>query len=266
MRRPDPPRESFVERRIREAMEGSKLSSLKGYGKPLNLEDGGDPGRDDWASNHVLKNAGMLPPWMELGKDIDKLEDTLTKHVADHTRWVTEINRVTAEMTQVDLERRRDGIQAIHRRHLARFAAVVDTLRHKVDRFNFIVPVPNLARAPIRREARIHMLRMAFRAIADRYGWPDQPVPAPIAIEDDDVPVRVLRLFNDSPDISNDFIPDWEVDEEEQIENRRKRALALNRKVDRRKANGIPLEWLAAINPIGHAANLLRKRKAEQGE
>lgn len=265
MRRPDPPRESFVERRIREAMEGSQLSKLKGYGKPLNLEADGDPSRDDWASNHVLKNAGMLPPWMELGKDIDKLEDTLAKHRADHERWIGEINRVTAEMTRVDLERRREGIQAIHRRHLARYGAGLDTLRHKVDRFNFIIPVPNLARAPVRREARLQSLLDDFRAIADRYGWPDQPLPAPVPVEDDDVPVKVLRLFDDSPDISNDFIPDWEEDEAAQAENRRQRTLALNRKVGRPRSSGVPLEWLAAINPIGHAAELFRKRKSEQG-
>ncbi|MHB8958051.1 MAG: DnaJ family domain-containing protein [Candidatus Limnocylindrales bacterium] len=64
--------ESLVERQIREAMEDGKFDNLPFQGGPLPKED--DAYAGEWAlAHHVLKNAGMAPPWIEADKDAREL-------------------------------------------------------------------------------------------------------------------------------------------------------------------------------------------------
>ena len=66
--------ESLVERQIREAMEAGKFSGLPFQGEPLPKED--DTYAGEWAlAHHVLRNAGMAPPWIEADKDVRALLD-----------------------------------------------------------------------------------------------------------------------------------------------------------------------------------------------
>lgn len=66
--------ESLVERQIREAMEAGKFSGLPFQGEPLPKED--DTYAGEWAlAHHVLRNAGMAPPWIEADKGVRALLD-----------------------------------------------------------------------------------------------------------------------------------------------------------------------------------------------
>ena len=66
--------ESLVERQIREAMDEGKFDNLPHQGEPLPKED--DAYAGDWAlAYHVLKNAGVAPPWIEADKDVRALLD-----------------------------------------------------------------------------------------------------------------------------------------------------------------------------------------------
>lgn len=66
--------ESLVERQIREAMEQGKFDNLPFQGQPLPKED--DAYAGEWAlAHHVLRNAGMAPPWIEADKDVRALLD-----------------------------------------------------------------------------------------------------------------------------------------------------------------------------------------------
>jgi hypothetical protein len=61
--------ESWVEQAISEAQERGEFDNLPGQGQPLVIEENREAG--DWEMGfHALKNADMLPPWMELNREV----------------------------------------------------------------------------------------------------------------------------------------------------------------------------------------------------
>jgi hypothetical protein len=64
--------ERIAERKIEEAIEEGLFDNLPGKGQPLNLED--DPMTPPHlrAANKILKNAGVLPDWMQADIEIEK--------------------------------------------------------------------------------------------------------------------------------------------------------------------------------------------------
>jgi len=55
----------IIEQKIREAREEGKFDNLRGHGRPLNLDD--NPFEDPaWqTANHLLKENGFRPDWLE---------------------------------------------------------------------------------------------------------------------------------------------------------------------------------------------------------
>lgn len=68
----------IAERRILEAMERGEFDDLPGKGKPLRLEDD-DPmvPEELRMAYRLLKNAGLLPPELEIRREILRLQDLL---------------------------------------------------------------------------------------------------------------------------------------------------------------------------------------------
>jgi len=68
----------IAERRILEAMERGEFDDLPGKGKPLNLEDD-DPmvPEELRMAYRMLSNAGLLPPELEVRKELLRLQDLL---------------------------------------------------------------------------------------------------------------------------------------------------------------------------------------------
>jgi hypothetical protein len=61
--------ESWVEQAISEARERGDFDNLPGYGQRLVIEENREAG--DWEMGfHLLKNAEMSPPWMELNREV----------------------------------------------------------------------------------------------------------------------------------------------------------------------------------------------------
>jgi len=62
---------SLVDKKIREAMEAGEFDSLAGTGQPIDLSE--NPFEDpDWRTAHrLLRNAGLVPSWIEERKAID---------------------------------------------------------------------------------------------------------------------------------------------------------------------------------------------------
>jgi DnaJ-like protein len=61
--------ESWVEKAISEAQERGDFDNLPGRGEPLVIEENREAG--DWEMGyHLLKNAEMSPPWMELNREV----------------------------------------------------------------------------------------------------------------------------------------------------------------------------------------------------
>jgi len=68
--------EKLVEERIKKAQKDGLFDNLEGARKPLNLDDMNVP--DDLRLAHkILKNAGFLPPEVELKKKITHTEQLL---------------------------------------------------------------------------------------------------------------------------------------------------------------------------------------------
>lgn len=70
--------DEWAERHIEKALQKGELSSLKGEGKPLILEDNSHVPESLRASYHLLKNAGFLPPEMQDRKEALSLAEILS--------------------------------------------------------------------------------------------------------------------------------------------------------------------------------------------
>jgi hypothetical protein len=68
--------EDLVEQRIKQAQEKGEFDNLKGANKPLKFEDEHIP-QELRLSHKILKNAGFLPPEVELKKKISQTEQLL---------------------------------------------------------------------------------------------------------------------------------------------------------------------------------------------
>lgn len=64
--------ETLIERQIREAVAEGKFDDLPHQGEPLPNDD--NPMAGDWGlAFHVLRNAGVAPPWIAADKDVREL-------------------------------------------------------------------------------------------------------------------------------------------------------------------------------------------------
>ncbi len=60
---------SWIDEAIAEARERGDFDNLPGAGEPLQIKE--NPLAGDWEmAFHVLENAGMAPPWMEMSREI----------------------------------------------------------------------------------------------------------------------------------------------------------------------------------------------------
>lgn len=67
----------IAEKKILEAMDNGEFDDLPGKGKPLQLEDDSHIPMDIRLGHKILKNAGCLPPELELRKEIFTVEELL---------------------------------------------------------------------------------------------------------------------------------------------------------------------------------------------
>ena len=71
--------DELAERKIVEAIERGDLDDLPGKGKPLKLEDDALVPEELRAGLRLLKNAGYLPPDLQLRKEIDSVETLIVQ-------------------------------------------------------------------------------------------------------------------------------------------------------------------------------------------
>ena len=77
---------TVAERKIREAMARGEFDNLAGAGKPLPEEDLSGVPEELRMAYKVLKNAGCLPPEVELRKEIVSLRDLVRSTEDDEER------------------------------------------------------------------------------------------------------------------------------------------------------------------------------------
>lgn len=69
--------EKLIESRIKKAQDDGAFEDLPGSGKPLEMEDDHHIPEDLRLAHKILKNAGCLPPEVQLRKEIRTTEDLL---------------------------------------------------------------------------------------------------------------------------------------------------------------------------------------------
>jgi DnaJ homologue, subfamily C, member 28, conserved domain len=132
MKRPPPPSGAvsflhrIAEQRILEAQREGAFDNLPGKGKPLELEDLSWVPEELRIGYHVLKNAHVLPPEVELLKDIHVLED-LIKHVEEEDERRALARSLQWKMIRLDLLKRRSldlgVVRGYGRKLIAKFQA-----------------------------------------------------------------------------------------------------------------------------------------------
>jgi hypothetical protein len=123
--------QSIVEERIRKAQEEGLFDNLPGKGKPLRLDDDSRIAPHLRASYRILRNAGILPPEMQLRKEISDLRQLLSEVQCetDAKVLVREINEkilasnimggfsVSSDMDQIYSEKVVDRLRTRKARH-----------------------------------------------------------------------------------------------------------------------------------------------------
>lgn len=97
---------AIAERKIQEAMERGEFDGLPGKGKPLDLEDEVMVPPELRLAYKVLKNAGYLPPELELHNEIVRLRD-LIDAVADETEKRARIKELNVKLLRFNILARR---------------------------------------------------------------------------------------------------------------------------------------------------------------
>jgi membrane peptidoglycan carboxypeptidase len=115
--------EHLAEKRIAEAMARGDFDDLPGAGKPLTLEDDGMVPEDLRAAYRMLRNAGYLPPELQLLNEIRNAEDLL--RAMDESPERQRITQRLAVLRARLGERRSRALEAV---------AYRDRLRHTLDR------------------------------------------------------------------------------------------------------------------------------------
>lgn len=98
--------EIIAEERIREAMARGEFANLPGAGKPLRVEDDVMVPEDLRLAYKVLKNAGCIPPELELRKEILTLRDLL-RTIEGEDAKMDIVRKLNAKLLKLNLMGRR---------------------------------------------------------------------------------------------------------------------------------------------------------------
>ena len=96
----------LAEERIRDAQQKGAFEDLPGKGKPLKLEDLRLVPEDLRMGYHILKNANVLPPEVELQKEIHGLKDILA-YIDDEGERKAVAKQIEWKIIRLDLLKRR---------------------------------------------------------------------------------------------------------------------------------------------------------------
>jgi len=94
--------QGLIEKRIKEAQERGEFDNLPGKGKPLNLEDDSNVPEELRIAYKILKNAGYLPPEIELKKEIRQMEDMLADMPDEKERYRL-IKKINLKITKLNM-------------------------------------------------------------------------------------------------------------------------------------------------------------------
>jgi hypothetical protein len=94
----------IAENRILEAIENGLFDNLQGMGKPLKFEDESHIPLELRMAYKILKNAGCLPPELELRKEIVQLQD-LVANLPDEAEKLKQMRRLNFLVMKLGMTR-----------------------------------------------------------------------------------------------------------------------------------------------------------------
>jgi hypothetical protein len=96
----------IAERRIIEAMENGEFDDLEGRGKPINFEDETWVPEDLRMAYRILKNAGCIPPELELRNEIISMRN-LIDTIDDDKERLKKLRELNFKLLRLDIIRKR---------------------------------------------------------------------------------------------------------------------------------------------------------------
>ena len=112
--------ERIAEQRIREALDRGDFERLPGFGKPLQLDDDSDIPPELRVPYRILRNAGCVPPEVELRREIASVESLLAQASEGEAREVAS-RKLDYLLTRLSSMRggRHASVEAAYREQLA---------------------------------------------------------------------------------------------------------------------------------------------------
>jgi hypothetical protein len=96
----------IAERRIIEAMENGEFDNLEGMGKPITFEDNTYIPEDLRMAYRILKNAGCIPPELELRNEIINLS-ALINTIDDDKERLKKLRELNFKIMRINIIRKR---------------------------------------------------------------------------------------------------------------------------------------------------------------
>ena len=114
--------EHIAEQRIREAMERGEFDNLPGLGKPLQLDDDSHIPVELRVAYRILKNAGAVPPELELRKEVATAESLLLAATSPEERREAgrKLDYLLTKLAMSRREGRNLAVESEYRERLAR--------------------------------------------------------------------------------------------------------------------------------------------------
>jgi len=97
--------QKIAERKIKEAMERGEFNNLMNEGKPLSLEEDALVPEELRIAYKVLKNAGCLPPELEIKKEILSLSE-LINNIDDDKERLKKIRQLNFRLLKLNMLRK----------------------------------------------------------------------------------------------------------------------------------------------------------------
>ncbi len=98
--------QKIAERKIQEAVEKGEFDNLPNRGKRIDLDEDWFVPEDLRAAFRVLKNAGCIPPELEIRREIMSLKD-LIGTLDDEKERIRKIRELNFKITQVNVMRKK---------------------------------------------------------------------------------------------------------------------------------------------------------------
>ena len=94
--------QKIIESRIKEAQQKGEFEDLPGTGQPLNMEDDSHIPPDLRMPYKILKNAGCIPPELQLKKEIRQMEDMLD-NIPDEKEKYRLIKKINYQIMKLNM-------------------------------------------------------------------------------------------------------------------------------------------------------------------